>query len=332
MDSSCRSGHDASTPGSARGGRPAPDQGFARAVDRLTAARSEGLRMSTLVVSSGDEVLVHDFAAAAARVDLRSITKAVVALAIGAGIGAGTQVRDRPLSLDLEITPYFADLLERQSAAGQERFRAVRLRHLLTSTIGHAEGFLFRADVEGRDRDSLLAYVFAHELVRAPGAHFAYSNAGWYLTSALVREQLGVRLSDWVGDLLLAPSGITDVRWKTYGRYEAGGTGLSMSARDLAAIGRLLLAGGVYDGRQVVPRAWIACMRAPAVRAASVYDPPLRAHAYGLGLWICDGGTYYCDGTGGQFLIVDPRTETVVVALAEAGDTVTVARCLRDLL
>lgn len=308
------------------------DQQFDRAVDRLTAASSEGLRMSTLVVARRGDVLVHDFTPQAAPVDLRSITKAVVALAVGAGIAHGTRVHGRPLALDLEIWPYFPQVLEQQTPAGQEHFRAVRLRHLLTSTTGHAEGFLFRADLEGRDRDSLLDHVFAQELAHPPGTHFAYSNAGWYLLSALVREELGVGLSDWVGELLLAPLGITDVTWTRYGRYEAAGTGLSMAAADLATIGRLLLAGGVHEGRQVVPRAWIACMRSPAVPASSPYEPPLRAGAYGLGVWLCDGGTYYCDGTGGQFLIVVPRTETVIVGLAEAGDTRTVARCLRDLV
>jgi CubicO group peptidase (beta-lactamase class C family) len=187
------------------------DQRFDRAVDRLTAARSEGLRMSTVV---------HDFDGPARRVDLRSITKAVVALAVGAGIGAGTRLRGRPLSLDLEIAPYFAEL-----GGNRANLRSLRLRHLLTSTIGHAEGFLFRADVEGRDRDGLLEHVLAHELTHTPGSHFAYSNAGWYLISALVREELGVGLGEWVGDLVLAPLGISDATWRTYGRYEAGGTG-----------------------------------------------------------------------------------------------------------
>ena len=307
-------------------------QRFDRAVDRLTAARSEGVEMSTLVVSCRDEVLVHDFTAPSARVDLRSITKAVVSLAVGAAITDGTRLRGRPLSLDLEIGPFFPQFAERQTPAGRENLRAVRLRHLLTSTTGHAEGFLFRRDLEGRGRESLLDHIFAHGLVHRPGSHFAYSNAGWYLISAMVREELGVSMRDWVGGLVLAPLGITDVTWVTYGRYEAAATGLSMSAVDLAAVGRLFLAGGVHEGRQVVPHDWIAGMRSPAVRASSEYEPPLRAVAYGLGLWICDGGTYYCDGTGGQFLIVVPRTETVIVALAEAGDTLTVARCLQDLL
>ncbi len=291
--------------------------------------------MSTLVVSGPDGVLAHDFTTVPSPLmDLRSISKVVVGLAVGVAIGDGTHLRGRPLSLDLEIWPYFSRFSERQTRAGRENFRAVRLRHLLTSTMGHAEGFLFRRDLEGRDRGSLLDHIFAHEFVHPPGSHFAYSNVGWYLISAMVREELGVSLGDWVGELVLSKLGITDVAWTTYGRYEAAATGLSMSALDLATIGRLLLAGGVHQGRQVVPRVWIEGMRSPAVRASSAYDPghPLRASAYGLGMWICDGGTYYCDGTGGQSLIIVPRSGTVIVTLAEAGDTRTVSGCLRDVL
>ena len=122
----------------------------------------------------------------------------------------------------------------------------------------------------------------------------------------MVRNELGVGLGDWVGDLVLAKLGITDVTWVSYGRYEAAATGLSMSAVDLATVGRLLLAGGVHQGRQVVPASWIERMRYPAGARPAHTTPALRAHGYGLGLWICDGGTYYCDGTGGQFLIVVP--------------------------
>ena len=212
--------------------------------------------------------------------------------------------------------------------------QAVRLRHLLTNTLGHDEGFLFRADLQDRDRSTLLDHVFAHELVHPPGAHFAYSNVGWYLISAMVTEELGVSLGDWVGELLLRKLGIADVAWTAYGRYDAGGTGLALSALDLARIGGLFLDGGRHRGRQVVPRAWVEAMRSPAVRVGHGDDlgEPLPATTYGYGMWICDSGVHYCDGADGQFLIVVPSARTVVVALAEAGDTGTVARCLGNAL
>jgi CubicO group peptidase (beta-lactamase class C family) len=305
---------------------------FDATVLRLTRARSDGVRMSSLVVSGPDGAFRHEFSGLPSpSVNLRSISKVVVSLAVGAAIAEGTTVRGRPLSLDLEIGPFFAEFLNRQTPRGREHLRAVRLRHLLTNTMGFDEGFLFREDLRGQDLDALLPYVFAHELVHPPGSHFAYSNVGWFLLSVLVAEELHVPLSEWVSAHLLDKLGIADFSWVTYGRYEAAATGLSMSAVDLHRIGELLLGDGRYRGRQVVPRTWIEAMRSPAAPASSEYDPPLRATGYGYGIWIGDGA-YYCDGAGGQFLIVVPEKRTVVVALAEAGDTLTVSRCLRDAL
>jgi CubicO group peptidase (beta-lactamase class C family) len=302
---------------------------FDRVVDAML--RCEGLRMRSLTVSSPRGEFAHDFTGGGpAATNVRSISKVVVSLAVGVAIADGVRLRGRPLSLDLEIWPYFADRLDRQSATGRANLRAVRLRHLLTNTTGFAEGFLFRADLQGRDRDALLDHVFAHDLVHPPGSHFAYSNVGYYLLSAMVTDELGVSLCDWVSDLVLSKLGITDVEWVTYGRYDAGGTGLALSAADLLTIGELFLDGG----REVVPRAWIEAVRSPAVRVPRTDGPgdPLRATSYGYGMWICDNGIHYCDGTGGQFLIVVPASGTVVVTVAEAGDTRTVARCLAGAL
>lgn len=308
---------------------------FDRVVDSMSEARSEGLRMRSLVVSGPRGRFVHDFTGdPPAAVDVRSISKLVVSLAVGAAIAEGVRLRGRPLSADLEIWPTFARFQRAQAAHGRANLREVRLRHLLTNTMGYSEGFLFRTDLQGRDLDSLLDHVFAQDLVHPPGAHFAYTNVGWYLISAIVTDELGVSLREWVSDLLLRKLGISDAGWVTYGRYDAGGTGLSLSAVDLCKLGELFLDDGCYERRQVVPREWIEAVRSPAVPVKRTDGPgdPLRATSYGYGMWICDSGIHYCDGTGGQLLAVDPASRTVVVTLADAGDTSTIARCLRGAL
>jgi CubicO group peptidase (beta-lactamase class C family) len=302
-------------------------QTFDEVVDALKRAEADGIRMNSLLVSGPTGTFHHDFGVHPAPTNVRSISKVVVSLAVGAAIADGVTVQSRPLSLDLEIWPFFAEFLDRQSGRGRAHLQSVRLRHLLTNTMGFDEGFLFRDDLHGQDLDALVPYAFSRELVHPPGTHFAYSNVGWFLLSVLVSEQLGTSLSDWVATYVLDKLGIADFTWVRYGRYEAGGTGLALSAPDVHKIGALLRDDGRYRGRQVVPSAWVAAMRSPAVPATSAYDPPLRATGYGYGLWIGDGA-YYCDGAGGQFLIVVPERRTVVVALAEAGDTRSVARCL----
>lgn len=44
----------------------------------------------------------------------------------------------------------------------------------------------------------------------------------------------------------------------------------------------------MFRGRRVVPEAWIAAMRTPAVAVADDTPGPLRASAYGYGMWVCD--------------------------------------------
>ncbi len=298
-------------------------ESFDRTVHEL--ATAAGVRMNGVVIAGPEGIHQHDFTGRGfPAVDVRSISKVVVSLAVGAAIADGVRLGGEPLSLDSEV----GSLLD-ERGAGRAHLRGVRLRHLLTNTTGHDEGFLFREDLGDVDRAALLPHVLSRPLVHPPGAHFAYSNAGWFLISVLVREELGTTLTDWVAAYVLRKLGIADAAWVRYGRYEAGATGLHLSAPDLLKVGTLLLDDGRYRSRRVVPPAWVAAMRTPAVRVSGEYEPPLRATGYGLGLWVCDRDVHYCDGAGGQFLVVVPRTRTVVVALADAGDTATVARCLR---
>lgn len=287
-------------------------QTFDRTVAALRAV--DGLALRSLAASGPGGEFRHD-AVPDAPVDVRSLSKLVVALAVGAAIADGVTLRGRTLSPDLPVAPFLDGHL-----------RGVRLRHLLTNTAGWHDGFLFRADLAGRDPAALLDHVLSREPAHPPGTHFAYTNAGWYLLSALVTEELGVSLREFVTAHLLGPLGITDVGWARYGRYDAGGTGLTLSAADLHAVGRLVRDGG----RQVVPAEWVAAVRTPATPATCPDDlgDGWRPTSYGLGMWIRPDGVAFCHGRGGRLLVVDPRSGTVVTAVAETDDTAALARGL----
>src|SRR5207245_4450404 len=105
------------------------------------------------------------------------------------------------------------------------KLKRVRLRHLLTHTIGHDEGLMFSKDIKDRDQDNLLEYIWNSKIVHEPGQYFVYSNAGPYLISALIQEELGVNLSQWINDLLFEPLGIEIFEWKNYGKYCAASSG-----------------------------------------------------------------------------------------------------------
>jgi len=50
------------------------------------------------------------------------------------------------------------------------------------------------------------------------------------------------------------------------------GAVVSNSARDQARLGQLLLAGGRYEGRPLIPEAWVQQLRRPCALAAGVED------------------------------------------------------------
>ncbi|WP_117191552.1 serine hydrolase domain-containing protein [Rhizobium terrae] len=91
--------------------------------------------------------------------------------------------------------------------------------------------------------------------------------------------------------------------------------GLSMTARDLARIGEMMRQGG----GGMVPETWVADIWAGGNR---------ETWATGSQAWLLNGGSYryywYWTGTGaiaaigihGQWLWIDPKTETVIVRLA----------------
>ncbi len=103
-----------------------------------------------------------------------------------------------------------------------------------------------------------------------------------------------------------------------------------LSARDLARFGQLYLRNGVWRGRQIAPNAWVA----ESTRAISKTTEPLF-DGYGLMWWsvaaapkpdelakagLIGGlpeGSCAAAGYGGQWLIVIPAWDTVIVHLTD---------------
>ncbi len=90
------------------------------------------------------------------------------------------------------------------------------------------------------------------------------------------------------------------------------GGGVSISARDQARIGQLLLRDGVHDGRRLLPEGWVAQMRQPC----------RIAPFYGWLVWLNPGRqsfpgasaeSYFMQGAGGHTVWIEPARDAVVV-------------------
>ena len=83
-----------------------------------------------------------------------------------------------------------------------------------------------------------------------------------------------------------------------------------MRPHDMAKIGHLYLNEGLWDGEQVVPAAWVEASTRKHI-SATLQD------GYGYQWWVDDSGVYMALGYSGQYIVVVPKRDMVVVFVSD---------------
>lgn len=259
----------------------------------------------------------------AVRHDLRSISKSVVSLLVGI---AQAQGRLRPL--DTPLRDFYPEIAALRSPPAS----ALTLEHLLDMSSGLVwdEGSLPNDETRLYWKSDVPRFVLARPTAAAPGTVFNYNSGGFALAADLLTRETGSTLPDLVRTTLFEPLGISDWEWALDTRDRPlAFTGLRMRPRDLVKIGRLMLNHGVWNGRPIVPAAWVSASLRP--RCATGFRPGVPGQGplyYGHGWW--HGTTAVSDrtvawsagfGNGGQRLFLCPDLDLSVVVLAGAYGT-----------
>lgn len=242
---------------------------------------------------------------------LYSLSKSVTGTAIGVAIDEGR------LRLDDRVIDFFP---ERLPDVVDARLSALRLRHLLTMTVGHEAD---STPIITREQDWARAFL-AQPIVHQPGSVFLYDSGASYMLSAIIQKVAGQPLADYLKPRLFAPLGIVDARWATCPMgVNTGGWGLKLTTEGLVRFGELYLDQGRYGGRRIVSEAWTAeatraQVRQPLTGAPPGVDPaalPATSdwhQGYGYQFWRCRHDAYRGDGAFGQYCVVLPKQRTVV--------------------
>lgn len=158
-------------------------------------------------------------------------------------------------------------------APGGAALVGITLAHLLDMASGQAwnEGvasYGTRADDETRlyDDGQPARYILDRPLVAAPGTVWNYNGGCTALLAKVLRRRSGRSLLELAGRDLFEPLGITRRTWRSgsHGQPLAN-AGLRLTPPDLLTLGRLVLAGGLWQGRQVVPAAWVVAVLQPRI-------------------------------------------------------------------
>ena len=164
-------------------------------------------------------------------------------------------------------------------------------------------------------------------VTRPPGSTFRYSSAATYMCSALVHRLTGQRLLDYLRPRLLDPLGIEQASWETCPQgIDMGGTGLYLQTESLARFGQLYLQGGRWEGRQLLPAAWVAeatsrqIQQTPPARPQRPHERNDWVQGYGYQFWRCTHGAFRGDGAFGQFTVVMPQQQAVLAITGECAN------------
>lgn len=245
--------------------------------------------------------------------NIKSASKSVASLAVGIAIDRGL-IR----SINEPIFSFFPELSDLRSP---EKDR-IQLVHALTMSLGLA--WVEATPATGDDNDEVrmhrasdpCRYVLGLSATALPGQAFFYNTGALTLVSAIVRKATGHPLDEFARTALFEPLGITSFEWsRVEGDSDAGG-GLRLRPRDMAKIGQLVLAGGRWNDRQIVPKAWIETSTAPKLKAT---DRQSYGYLWWLGQSPLNGRKVDWIGAlgrGGQSIRIVPELDLVVVVTA----------------
>ena len=300
---------------------------MAKAADKYFAAvAKEGQDLhSIMVVKDGNVVLEKWMSEGKEDTPhiLNSVSKTFTSMAVGLAISEGR------LALDEKLVDIFPEHCPENPS---EYLKEITVEHLLTMSCGHSTDPTHKS-WEVKDR-SWIRFFMEYPVTHKPGTLFCYNSLGTYVLSAIVQKRTGEKVVDYLYPRLFRPLGINNVRWiESHEGINTGGWGLFLKTEDLAKMGLMILQKGQFNGCQVVPAEWIeaaSSAQVPCVPAGMNSDDAYKLRkiaktsdwlqGYGYQMWRSRYNSFRADGANGQYILVIPEKNAVVVTTAHIQD------------
>jgi CubicO group peptidase (beta-lactamase class C family) len=209
-------------------------------------------------------------------------------------------------SVKQPITDFFPEL-------DKEKLGKVTIEHLLR----HTSGIKFKgAGHQYYCNNILHQYNKRLKLKREPGTRFLYDNANSQTLGILLQRVFKKPLAQVLQDEVWQPCGMEyPVTWSIDSRKSGMVKAfccLNGTTRDFAKLGRLYLNKGNWNGKQIVPAEWVTQSTTPDTSLGGI-----RTEKYHWWLLPDSNGAFYAGGLYGQYIIVYPKKNLIIVRFAE---------------
>jgi hypothetical protein len=242
---------------------------------------------------------------------LYSLSKSFTSTAVGLAVSEGRLTVD-----DAVISIFPTELPEQVS----DHLRALKVKHLLTMSVGHAQDSTHTLWSE----ENWVRKFLSLPIANAPGSVFLYNSGATYMLSAIVQKLTGQKVIDYLTPRLFQPLGIFGMTWETCPRgINTGGWGLSARTESLAKFGQMYLRQGAWNGRQILPAPWVAeattfKIQQPGQNLEHLKQTSDWHQGYCYQFWRCRHNAFRGDGAYGQYTIVLPEQDAVIAITSES--------------
>lgn len=271
---------------------------------------------TAFIVIKDDQILYEEYFNGYERDSINtsfSVAKSITSLLVGAAIDDGA-IKD----VNDPVTNYLPQLED-----VDPRYEQVTIDHLLSmkSGIQFADHDLPWGDKpKAYYHPDLRSRVMELKITETPGDRFQYNTYNPIILGMVLEEATGKSVPEYFEEKYWSRMGMEfDGSWSM--DSEAGGmtkmeSGINSRAIDFAKFGRLILAGGNWEGEQLISEEWVTSSTEMRVdNLATGYGEDLH---YNRGWWLTDSdaeglGSIAGWGHLGQYLYVFPDKNIVIV-------------------
>ena len=255
------------------------------------------------------------------RMQLYSLSKSFTGTAIGLAVG------EKLLSVDDPVIKFFPEYLPAQVS---DNLAALKIRHLLSMSVGHGKDsiLLLEASAPGVPWEKTFLSL---PVVFAPGSQFMYNSGASFMLSAIIKKVTGQSAHEYLKPRLYQPLNITNTTWgANFEGINMGASHLRMPTEDLAKFGQLYLQNGKWNGNQVISADWVG--EASSKQMENGHNDSSWGYGYGFQFWLNPPGGYRADGAFGQYSMILPDQDAVVVITSESIETKKTMQIVWDVL
>jgi len=285
-------------------------------LDFLDAVDSSGIELHSFMVLRHGKVLAEGYWAPY-QPDLKNILYSVSKSFTSTAIGLA--VSDSLLDVHDKVISFFPDYLPDSVSPN---LADMEIQDLLCMAAGQSPDPTYIV----RHSDDWIRTFLSIPVNNEPGTVFQYSSAASFMLSAILTRVTGESVLDYLKPRLFDPLGIKNPDWETDPEGNStGGWGLRVRTEDMAKFGQLYLQKGQWNGQQLIPESWVEeatnvkIMQNPGLSAAERAGSDWE-QGYCYKFWRSRHNSYRADGAYGQFILVLPDLDAVIVMTAEAFD------------